>query len=369
MQKKLRNSLIYLLPKPVSVYNQSMSDISLKALSAHLGLTNGTVSRALNNYPDIALDTRKRVQAAADLLGYTPNSNARRLATGDAECVGYVLPWRSGHLAEPFLSELLEGLSTSLAKRHWDLMLSVAHSAEDELAIINRLVKTRRVNGLVISRTLSNDPRVKLLQSLNIPFITHGRTQSSKEHAWFDVDNYQAFFEAFKHLVKLGHQHIAFIGGPPEYCFAEARLDGFKAASQECSLELPPSYLEFTQLSIDGGEHAMSRLLALRNPPTAVLCISDVVAIGAMKMIREFGWTPGREVSIIGYDGLPMGEHTAPALTTMTQPSVEAGEQLGNMLLSVIDGDNAVDQQVLLRARLIRRETDAPPLEERVFPV
>lgn len=346
-----------------------MSAITLKALSAHLGLSDGTVSRALNGYSDISVATRERVEAAAAELGYRANSNARRLATGDAECIGYVVPWESEQVSEPFLAELVHGLSDALALKHWDVMLSVARSPEDELAILARLGQTRRVNGVVISRTHSIDRRVELLERSGLPFVTHGRTSNSDNHAWFDIDNFSAFSDAVTHLVTLGHQSIALIGGPAHFKFAADRKAGYLQGLNSAGLQENPAYIEASELSLAGGDIAMQRLLALRQPPTAVVCISDMVALGAMRAIRKFGWQPGIDVSVIGYDGLPFGEHCAPALTTMTQPLVEAGQKIGNMLLAVIAGEDPRQHQVLLRAQLERRETDGPPNEGRSTPL
>lgn len=342
-----------------------MKKVSLKALSESLGLSEGTVSRALNDYPDISEHTRQRVKKTALAMGYRPNSTARRLATGNAECIGYVLPWQSSHLSDPYLAELLDGLTEALSTRHWDLMLSVARSAEDELAIITRMVQTGRVNGLVVSRTLIDDPRVALMKKLRIPFITHGRTGQSDDHAWFDVDNFAAFQDAVTHLTGLGHTKIAHIAGPRQFRFAVDRLAGYRQGLKNARLKYTASFVVKSALTLEGGHLAMQKLLALDDIPTAIVCVSDTVALGAMKAIREKGWQPGREISVVGYDGLPLGEHTHPALTTMTQPLQEAGHRIGKMLLAVIDGEDASQHQVLLRATLVRRETDAPPMKAR----
>ncbi|WP_419911029.1 substrate-binding domain-containing protein [Hoeflea sp.] len=342
-----------------------MSKVSLKALSEKLGLTEGTVSRALNNYTDISEKTRERVRAAAQEMGYRPNSSARRLATGNAECVGYVMSWQLGHLSEPFLGELLDGLSESLSERHWDLTLAVSRSAQDELAIISRMAQSGRVNGFVISRTLTHDPRVDHMREIGIPFVTHGRTANSDAHAWFDIDNYSAFREAVAHLCQLGHKRISHIRGPLEYNFAASRHAGYRRGLLDHGLDLYPEMEAKSDMSENGGYRAMRYLLSLQNPPTAVVCVSDSVALGAMKAIRERGWRPGREVSVIGYDGLPLGEHTDPPLTTMAQPLQTAGRKIGDMLLAVVDGADPKQQQELWSATLERRETDGPPVAER----
>ena len=162
--------------------------VSLKALAAHLGLTVSTVSRALNGYADISPVTRERVARAASELGYRPNQNARRLSIGTPETICYLFPRVSSSEAQPFVAQLLQGLGEALSKRNWDLLVSHASSATDELAQIDRLVRSGRVAGLVISRPLKNDPRIKLLQDLKCPFVVHGRTASCDDYAWYDVE-------------------------------------------------------------------------------------------------------------------------------------------------------------------------------------
>ncbi|MEP0521292.1 MAG: substrate-binding domain-containing protein [Hyphomicrobiales bacterium] len=338
-----------------------MSKVTLKALSQHLGLTEGTVSRAINDYKDISPSTRERVKKAATELGYRPNSNARRLATGKAECVGFVLPWQAGTISEPFLGELLSGLSDAISARHWDLNVAVSRSAKDELSIITRLAQSGRVSGLVISRTLSHDPRIEHMQNLGIPFVSHGRTASPEDYAWFDIDNFGAFREAVWHLSELGHTQIAHIHGPLDYNFAASRLAGYRRGLLDRNLDVDPAMEAKSDMTQDGGYLAMRYLLTLNQCPTAICCVSDMVAVGAMRALREHGKMPGKDVSVIGYDGLPMGEHTHPALTTMAQPLQMAGKHIGEMLLAVVDGDDPKKHQELWNATLTRRETDCPP--------
>lgn len=338
-----------------------MSKVTLKALSQHLGLTEGTVSRAINDYKDISPRTRERVKKAATELGYRPNSNARRLATGKAECVGFVLPWQAGTISEPFLGELLSGLSDAISARHWDLNVAVSRSAKDELSIITRLAQSGRVSGLVISRTLSHDPRIEHMQNLGIPFVSHGRTASPEDYAWFDIDNFGAFREAVWHLSELGHTQIAHIHGPLDYNFAASRLAGYRRGLLDRNLDVDPAMEAKSDMTQDGGYLAMRYLLTLNQIPTAITCVSDMVAVGAMRALREHGKMPGKDISVIGYDGLPMGEHTHPALTTMAQPLQMAGKHIGEMLLAVVDGDDPKKHQELWNATLTRRETDCPP--------
>ena len=338
-----------------------MSRVSLKALAEHLSLSEGTVSRAINGYPDIAQKTRDRVRLAANELGYSPNPQARRLATGSAECIGFILPAQTGSMSEPFLGELLTGLSDVVAARNWDLSVSVAQSPEDELAILERLSRTQRVNGIVLSRTKVQDTRVDLLRKFGIPFVTHGRTGGENPNAWFDIDNAAALDLAVEHLANLGHTRIAHLYGPLEFNFATERLRGYREGLARVGLLHDAAYEIKTEMSSSGGYRAARRLLSFDTPPTAMLCVSDMVAIGAMRAVREAGLTVGHDLSIIGYDGLPIGAEVDPGLTTLAQPLKDSGRRLGEMLLSVIEGADPNTLQETRRATLLRRRTDGPP--------
>ena len=336
----------------------------LKVIAERLNLSESTVSRALNDYRDISSRTKQIVRDAARELGYEPNMHARRLASGKSDTIGYVMPAQDGQLTETFLGELIAGLATSLAGRGWDLTVLAPNNVDEEMAIFQKIARTRHLSGLVISRTYSDDPRFRILRELDIPFVSHGRSNDCADTAWIDVDNEGAFAEVTTHLASLGHWQIAHIGGPSLYNFARQRANGWRRGLAEAGLAAMPEYAETTELSFEGGRRAMQRLLELDHVPTAVCCVSDVVAIGAMQAIREAGLRPGHEVSIIGYDGLDLGAWLDPPLTTMRQPLQSAGRMLADMLIKLVQGEEQpCDSQELFRASLVRRGTANPPVE------
>lgn len=336
----------------------SRQPVSLKVLAAHLGLTVGTVSRAMNGYSDISSATRERVQRAAKELGYRANQNARRLSIGATETVAYLMPRHSSSIAQPFVAELLQGLGEALSKRNWDVLISHSQSQAEEMVQIDRLITSGRVGGLVISRPLKNDPRIRLIQDLKCPFVVHGRTAAHSDYAWYDVDGEDAMVTAVDHLVSLGHKQIAFVGAPLQFQFAQDRLNGYRKGIQANGLSVDPEHVQIADFSDEGGEIATSLLLDLPTPPTAIVCISDTVALGALASVRARGLKVGKDVSVIGYDGLKFGKHTNPPLTTMSQPQAHAGRILGDMLLSIVDGDDPKKHQELQRAQLLRRDSD-----------
>ena len=337
-----------------------MQKVSLKFLAKELGLAEGTVSRALNGYSDISEATKDRVIACANKHNYKANQTARRLATGVAEAVAYLMPANTNALSEPFVSQLLEGLGQSLAKRNWDLLVVQASSSEDEAETIAKLSRSGKVSGVVISRPYKQDSRIELLQKYKVPFIVHGRSVSHSDYAWYDVDSQTAFIDAVDHLVVLGHQRIGFIGAPTYYHFAQMRLDGYRSGLISNGLDVDESLIEVAELSDDAGERAAVNMLKSPLPPTAILCATDTQAIGALSAIRAQGLEAGKDVSVIGYDGLAFGKHTNPPLTTMAQPLAHSGRQIGDMLLAIIDGGKPTDFQELRSAELVRRMSDGP---------
>lgn len=337
-----------------------MRRTTLKDLAKALDLTEGTVSRALNGYSDISARTVKRVEIAAAELGYKPNQNARRLATGVAEAIAYFIPQNHSSLAEPFVSQLLQGIDDSLSRRGWDLLVSHARNAEDESEKIHRLITSGRVGGVVLSRPFRNDARIKLLQKANFPFVVHGRSANCDSYAWYDIDNELAFYTALNHLLTLGHTRIGLVGAPLYYNFAYQRLEGYKKALAESEIAYDESIVVITEMNDDAGESAAANQLDSDNPPTAFLCMSDTQAIGVLAAVRARGLMAGQDISVIGYDGLKIGRHTNPPLTTMSQPLAQSGRELGDMLLAIIDGDDPTKHQILKRAELLLRKSDGP---------
>lgn len=335
--------------------------VSLADIASAVGVTEGTASRALNGYADISEATRKKVMEAAAALNYRPSPAARRLALGSVETVGYVLPARGRPHTDPFLSEMLDGISQALAARDWDLLVTTVERPGAEIETYRRLVDSGKVSGLIITRTLTDDPRIELLQSAGLPFVAHGRTRDPSGYAWLDIDNERAAADAVAHLAGLGHEAIALIAASPDFNFSRLRIDGYRKGMKAAGLDAPADYVVEAPLSAEGGHEAMTRLLALDAPPTGVVCVTDLIAIGAMRAVKDAGLAVPGDISVVGYDGLPFGAFADPPLTTMTQDVEETGGRLTEILLDIIDGRDPTEFQEVWNARLVRRASDGPP--------
>lgn len=332
----------------------------IRALAQELDLSITTVSRALAGYSDVAERTRARVAAAAAAYGYSPNASARRLKMGRADAIGFLLPMDAGGYNDPFLAELLASIGARLADADLDLLVCPLPEGPAELAAIRRLVDGRKVDGVILPRTRWLDQRVDLLMALGAPFVTHGRTARAEAHPWLDIDGEAAFREAAERLIALGHRRIGLINGPSALAYAGYRRAGYDAALRSAGL-LDEALIQEAASGPAMGAAETRRLLDLPAPPTALLCATDRIAIGALSVLSERGMAAGRDLSVIGYDDLPFAANTTPPLTTMRQPIVEEGRALVDMLARRVAGAPVAELQTLWRAEWVARGTVGPP--------
>ncbi len=335
--------------------------VTISDLARHLGVAKGTVSRALNNYPDVAPETRSRIALAAEELGYRPSSIARKLKSNRVDAVGIVLPMADNLIADPFLSEFLDGVSHALDQRGQDLLVSTASSIESTVHVYERLIAERKVDGIVVTRTRTDDPRINFLRDRGFPFVTHGQCGLPGGFASFDIDNERAFIEAVGHVVALGHRRIGYVGGPSAYNFSRLRLSGFRKGMVNAGLTLDEDLIVECPLDQEAGRRGANILVHRPNPPTAILCASDWLAIGAIRALRELNLRVGTDVTVIGYDGIPVGAFVDPPLTTYSQTMREAGAKVAGMLHDVINGAEPDSLSSMGEAFLVKRDSDGPP--------
>ena len=324
--------------------------IDLKQLSARLGLSVTTVSRALNGYSDVSPATRERVQKLAQELGYRANLAARRLARGQADAVGLVYPLEAGDLGDPRFLEVIEGLSDALEAAQMDLLL-VSARAQNELRSYQRLIGGGHVDGLIVARTRVEDERIALLRREATPFVAYGRSTGSEAFSWFDFDNQAGAKLAVQQAVALGHRRIAYLHAPLSLNFAAQRKAGHEAAMAQAGLEQPAELAVEAGLSRRGGHAAALQLLALpaARRPTAILTDNNLCGLGVVRALLDRGVAIGQEVSVIVYDGVPADNLLAGmTVAAIEQPTAyEAGQTMAEMLLAQIQTPGGAPQQVL----------------------
>ena len=315
--------------------------MNLKQLSRMLDLSQTTVSRALNGYPEVAEETRRRVLDAARHHGYRPNPSARRLATGKAGMIGYVMPTDGAMDMDPHFVEFLSGLGDYARTHELDLVLSPT-TREDEETTYRRIVANKQVDAVYVSSPRPNDRRIALLNQLGIPYIVHGRSEGlGFDYPHVDIDNESAFAEAARLLVQLGHRRIALINGNPDQTFAIHRERGFRAALRAGGLDLPAGAMRALPMSEENGYKAARAFLAHAESPTAIVCSSLLVALGVTRALREAGLSVPGDVSLIAHDDVfPFlkPENFPVPLATTRSPIRAAGERIAERLAARIAG-------------------------------
>jgi LacI family transcriptional regulator len=337
--------------------------MNLKELSKLLGLSQTTVSRALNGFPEVAEETRVRVRAAAEQNGYRPSAAARRLATGQSGTLGVVFPRERHLLGDLIFTEFLSGLVDKASELGFDITLAMPTGTQSEEAVYRRAVRSARVDAMILSSPLLADPRIELLRGLNMPFIVHGRTTSALPYPFVDIDNEGAFLKATKLLLDLGHKRIALLNDDTRYNFANDRLTGYLHALSGAGIARDDVLISDLPMAEDTGVTEARRLLALPNKPTAFLCSSIAQAIGVRRVLRENGLVIGRDVSIIAHDDMLdalRADAFEPALTTVQSSIAEGGRRLVEALINSLSGEAAQVSQEVLPVDLVVRASTGP---------
>ncbi len=333
--------------------------ITLKDVARLSGCSVTTVSRALAGYDDVNEHTRQRILAAARQLGYQPNLVARGLRSQTTQTLGLIIPANDRSFSGDFFSQLMLGSSDEAALHHYDLLISVQKSDEAELAAYHRIVGGNRVDGVILARTRQADPRIAYLTSKNLPFVVSGRSAPGErtDFPYIDVDSQHGIGLATTHLLELGHRHIGLLLPPEGMAFTDYRLAGYRNTLQGADIPFRPEYVVFGDLMRSGGYEGANFLLDQHPELTALVACNDLMAIGAISALQKRGLQVGSDISVTGFDDIPAAEHTHPALTTIHQPIYEIGQRLAHMLISLIEGVQWVETQIMLSPTLVIRSS------------
>jgi LacI family transcriptional regulator len=338
--------------------------INLKELSELLGLSQTTVSRALNGFPEVSDATRDRVERAAEKNNYRPNRRATGLATGKSKTIGHIIPISSQHeVVNPIFAEFIAGAAKTYQKFGYEMLLSVANT-DDEEDIYRSMLDKDAVDGVVIQLPRRADTRVELLQNIGIPFIFHGRVSNSQSsYSWIDVNNRRGTKQAVKLLIDLGHRRIGFINGNEALDFAWSRREGYLTALSESGLKEEPALMRSAELTETHGYISARDMLASTNAPTAFFAASYIVALGVNRAVSDAGLSLGRDVSVVIHDDeLSYFDNSGDIpLFTGTRSSVRQAGALGaEMLLQLIQDPMRKPVTKLLETQLVLGRSTGP---------
>jgi LacI family transcriptional regulator, repressor for deo operon, udp, cdd, tsx, nupC, and nupG len=331
--------------------------ITIRDVAQRAGVSTATVSRALRGLPNVDEQTRERVKQVAAELDYVISPSASRLASGRTGSIAVVTPY----IARWFFGMILSGVESVLQNAGMDVLLMSVGATEDPVQnpVAPRL--RRRVDGVLVLVLPPEDEQLRQILDLRMPTSLIGVSQPGVTSV--TIDDVLTARIATQHLLNLGHRRIGIIGGQPirgPFTAEHDRNQGFLSALADAGISFDPLLEAFGYFTIHGGEQAMTALLTLPNRPTAVLCMSDEMAYGAMRALRSHGLTPGVDISLVGIDGHDMSEFLD--LTTVAQPVADLGRIAAeSLLLQIQQGPNVIPaNDIQLPTQLIVRGSTAP---------
>lgn len=324
------------------------------------GVSTATVSKVLSNTPYVAEKTRVRVLEAIQTLGYKPNLAARGLSSGRTHIIAVVFPYvYEAIFTDPLVLLILQGIESEITVRGYNMLLSTprltAAGADEHY---QSLLQSGYIEGLL---AIDNVPLASALQparDLGIPGVTIGY---HPHDFYVRSDDYTGGYQLMQHVVELGHQRIGLIGVPEDEHFSiRGRMGGQRAAAEAANLDFAALPIAYGDFSVTSGAERATELLEQFPDLTAIVCLNDRMAMGAIQSARRLGRDVPRDLTIVGYDNIPAAATFAPPLTTVDQQGVELGRAGARMLFDVLEGQRPASIQV--PTMLVVRESSAPPM-------
>jgi DNA-binding LacI/PurR family transcriptional regulator len=320
----------------VTVHSDTGRRPTIRDVAARAGVSHQTVSRVINARDEVTPETRERVVAAIQELQYVPSPLARGLMGSRTHSLGMV----TADVTDHFFAQAIAGAELETRKRGYYLIVaSVEGEAEDDELAYLRLMLERRVEGLIVARPQLPLPAEQLPPAVErVPLVSIGSSEVPGFMA-VDVDNRGGGFEATSLLVRQGHRAIATISGPPDWPSARARLEGYRDALRTAGLSYDEDLVDAaSEWGLESGQQALANLLSRAARFTAVFAHSDLLALGAIRELRSRGLAVPDDVSVVGYDDIPVASFVDPPLTTVRQPMREVGALAAKLLLDRITG-------------------------------
>lgn len=346
--------------------------VTVKHIAQRAGVSHPTVSRALHDDPRVAPQTIARIKQIAAELGYVPSAAARSLRTNRTRVVGVLV----NRISDPFYSQVLDGIQNVLSAAGYSIFLSAANTeVTDPESRVLRAIIEHRVEGLVICSMFVSPAHYAQLTASNRPLvIAHNLASKDTPHTIYHDDRYGSA-QLTQHLLALGHTRIGFVGNTRKGREVRDRLRGFRETVRRAGRQTPAEYIVYENAGAPMElSAAVQKLVQLPKPPTALVCYNDAMAIGAMETLRQLGKQVPRDCSVVGFDNISFSAYVHPLLTTFDQPKYELGQVAAQMLLRQLDdtpssaangsaGKRSSQSKLVLRGKLLVRESTAPPAE------
>jgi DNA-binding LacI/PurR family transcriptional regulator len=332
---------------------------TIRDVAREAGVSIATVSYVLNDSGAVSDATRQRVIAVAERLGYRASAIAKGLQAGESRMIGY--SWRPlpPDQLNPILEKFLHSMAEAAARHDYDVLTFPCPDRCLEIEVYADMASRGRVDGFVLSDTNVDDERIRYLRKAGFPFVAFGRANPGWDFCWVDVDGADGLDQAVTHLLDLGHRRIGCLAWPEESLTGRYRLEGYRQALARAGVAADPAWVVRSENEYEDAYRSSQILLGAtpERRTTAIVALSDLMAMGAMNAIADAGLRVGPDVAVVGFDDIPVTGYLRPPLTSVRQPIAAVGEEVVSMLIDLVRGKRPQPAQVLLKPRLIVRES------------
>lgn len=332
--------------------------VTIKDVARLAGVDPSTVSRVIADSPRISQKTKEKVLKVMEELDFHPNAIARSLASRSTKTIGVIMPLSSEKIfVNPFFTEVMRGISASALKRGYDILFSTGGSGDEEYLTTSRMINERRIDGLILLTSRTQDKTIVDLIKRKLPFVVVGKPSKLENINWVDNDNQEACYHATEHLIKQGHRDIGFIGGEFSYVFMCERFKGYKRAIDSHGIKFNKEYLSIGDFLEEGGYAAMKKLLSLEKVPTAIVAADDLMAFGAMRAIKESGLSIPNDIAIVGFNDTPLASFSDPSLSSVEIFVHDLGFNASEILLNQLENPSEQNQHIIIQTSLKIRKS------------
>jgi LacI family transcriptional regulator len=332
--------------------------LTIADVAARAGVSKTTVSRVLNGRDAVDRRTAERVREVIDQLGYVPSSRAVGLARGHTRTVGMLLP----SLTWPWMSEVVQGVVDTVESAGYGLLLFTCNRGEESMRQFSSQVSASSFDGLLAIEPEGTLAYIAELRAGGLPVVLIDDRGNQPMFPSVATTNRAGGAAAARHLIEIGRRRPVVITGTTRFGCCQERLAGFGAAYAAAGLPVDPTLVMDGDFTFDGGRLTVERLLLAGVDFDAVFAHNDLSAVGAMQALRDFGRRVPGDVSVVGFDDIPLAVHTDPPLTTIHQPMREMGQAAARMLLSHFDGVPLPDEpEIIVTTLVVRGSSDPVP--------
>ena len=334
--------------------------MDIQQVSKRAGVSTATVSRVLNGSPKVRPATSERVRRVIAKLNYVPNNSARNLRIGRSEMFGLIV----SDIRNPFFPDLIDQFDALATAHQIDVVFTHTNYHTQRLAHCIRRLVERNVDGIAVMTSEVDEAALRPATQRDIPVVLLNQPSLRAKYRTVQVDYARGYREAFGHLVELGHRNVLFLSGPDTLSSVHRRRKAFEAAAKNLGIQRAARYVSSGDMQVEGGRIAMENILRLQPRPTALIAANDLLAVGAVQAAIAAGLRVPRDISIIGFDDLPVATMMHPKLTTIHLSRQEIAEQAFSQLMGFHDEKSLVPKDLERKIRpslVVRESTGAAP--------